>query len=166
MSKVIIINNNNHWLLLFKNWLLTSFLYSALPKSLTMIKAPAIYYYHCHQEIITILSLHFRMLIIVHSSAVRIQDFFQEKWSKRCNGIYHTQPPWMVRLKDMCSHSKEASVPARTVKLICNKDYNFLLTLIERQSMQQLDTLQIQTSYSKLDRKYHQQVRSSEVQLC
>ena len=42
-------NNNNN----------NQFLYSAFPKSLTMIKALYIYYYYrCYQEIITIISLH------------------------------------------------------------------------------------------------------------
>ena len=38
------------------------FLYGAFPKSVTEIKVPTIYYYHCHQEIITIISLHLGVL--------------------------------------------------------------------------------------------------------
>ena len=48
--QIIIINNNNQ------------FLYTAFTKSMTKIKALPIYYYHCQQEIITIILLHLGVL--------------------------------------------------------------------------------------------------------
>ena len=53
-------NNNNN-----------QYLYSAFPKSMTKVKAPAIYCYCCDQEIITITLVQFFWFLVLNKFQIR-----------------------------------------------------------------------------------------------